>query len=257
MLFESLAVLAVATVSLAATPQGFQPASQIPLTVSFNGLDGTGGKGLAQDVTQKAPQLATASRLTGTTFAVIMMDLDIPTNSPPQTSTLLHWMQTGLTQSSTATLLNSTAGRSNVFAFAMPGAVAAAAPYLGPAPPARTPLSHRYTQILVDTSKATQANMNVLLQAAQNRQGFNAETVLTQAGLQNMVVAGNFFNVTNPGPAQAATGNSTTGSGSARGTGTTAQPTKSSTPFKGEGASYKASGLLLGAALVGLAFAAM
>lgn len=39
-----LSVLAAAAVTLAATPDGFKPASQNGLTVNFNGVDATGGK---------------------------------------------------------------------------------------------------------------------------------------------------------------------------------------------------------------------
>jgi phosphatidylethanolamine-binding protein len=203
------------------------------------------------------------SRLTGTSYAVMMVDLDIPTNSPPQTSTLLHWMQTGMIQSSTATTMNTTAGMANIFALEMPGAVAAAAPYLGPAPPARTPLSHRYTQVLVDTSSASQQSMAVLMQAAQSRQGFNVEQVLTQAGLQNKVVAGNFFVVTNPGPAADGTagsttsttsGNSTTGTGRGTGTGESTSKTSSTSPFTAAAVLDEVNVMLLSVALVGAAF---
>ncbi|KAI1853665.1 hypothetical protein JX265_004001 [Neoarthrinium moseri] len=254
MLFNIVAVLAAASVSLAATPQGFKPASETPLLVSFSGIDASGGKIVAKEASQAQPQLATSSRLTGTSFAVLMIDLDIPTNSPPATNTLLHWMQTGLTQSSSATLLNTTAGRSNAFALQMPGAVAAAASYFGPSPPARVPLSHRYTELLIDTSAASQESMSVLMQAAQSRQGFNAEQVLTKAGLANKIVAGNFFNVTNPGPVQnVATGNSTGGSGSARGTGTTNGPNQTTAPIRGSAVLQKTNSLLLGATVAGAA----
>lgn len=214
-------------------------------------------------VSQKQPQLATTARLAGTSYAVMMIDLDIPTNSPPTTSTLLHWMQTDLQQSNTAITMNTTAGTTNVFALQMPGAVAAAASYIGPAPPARTPLSHRYTQVLVDTSSASQQSLSILAQAAQNRQGFNAEQVLTQAGLQDKVVAGNFFVVTNPGPASNSTAgtangatNSTTGTGKGTGTGTGEEAARSSTtsPFTAAAVLEEANVLLLGAALIGAAF---
>ncbi|KAF3025903.1 hypothetical protein E8E14_014880 [Neopestalotiopsis sp. 37M] len=264
MLFQSVIVLAAASLSLAATPQGFTPATETPLIVSFSGIDASGGKQVAKEVSQKQPQIATTAKLTGTTYAVMMIDLDIPTDSPPQTSTLLHWMQTDLMMSSTPTALNTTAGTSQVFTLQMPGAVAAAASYFGPAPPARTPLSHRYTQLLIDTSSASTESMNVLMQAAQNRQGFSAESVLTQAGLQDKVVAGNFFVVTNPGPAPDSTtgagtgtgtktGNSTTGSGRGTGTENKSNSTTSTTatPFKSSASVwYDMNALLLGVALI-------
>jgi phosphatidylethanolamine-binding protein (PEBP) family uncharacterized protein len=208
---------------------------------------------MRRSVTAKAPQLATSTRMTGTTFAILMVDLDIPTNAPPATSTLLHWMQTGLTQSSTATLLNTTAGTAKVFTLQMPGAIAAAAPYLSPAPPALVPLSHRYTQILVDTSTATEASMTVLMTAAQSRNGFNAETVLTQAGLADKVVAGNFYNVTNQGPVRSSTnGTATTGAGTE---GSTASPATTTTSvFTGAALLEQANFFVLGFAVVGAGF---
>jgi hypothetical protein len=186
-----------------------------------------------------------------------MMDLDIPTNSPPATSTLLHWMQTGMTLSSTAILQNTTAGTNKVFSLQMPGAIAALAPYIAPAPPARTPLSHRYTQILVDTSTASQQAMTVLMMAAQTRGGFNAETVLTQAGLTDKVVAGNFFVVSNPGPAQAAnttTGTTTGTTGTNAGTSGVPASQTTSTTTTGAGAFNKADGVILGFAVVAALF---
>lgn len=180
----------------------------------------------------------------------MMVDMDIPTNSPPATSTLLHWMQMGLTQSNTATKMNTTAGMTTSFALEMPGAIAASASYIGPGPPARTPLSHRYALVVVDTSSASQQAMSVLTQAAATRQGFNAEQVLTQAGLQNNVVAGNFFVVTNPGPATDATGTT----GSTTGTGTATESSRSSSPFTAGAALEKVNVLVMGAAIVGAAF---
>jgi hypothetical protein len=49
MLFESFVVLVAATLALAATPQGFQPATMAPLLVSFNGIDASGGKQVAKE----------------------------------------------------------------------------------------------------------------------------------------------------------------------------------------------------------------
>lgn len=132
-----------------------------------------------------------------------MVDLDIPTNNPPATSTLLHWLQTGLTPATSATSITSTTGGAQKFFMLQPPGdpTAAYASYIAPNPPARVPLSHRYTQILVDTSAATTAELNALKKAAANRSGFSASAVLAQANLVNKVVAGNWFVVTNPGPA--------------------------------------------------------
>jgi hypothetical protein len=134
-----------------------------------------------------------------------MIDLDIPTNTS-QTNTLLHWMQTGLTPAETATMLNSTSGMMQVFMLQNTTKTAPLASYIGPGPPAHLPLSHRYTQILVDTSEVSTATTRALESAAKTRVGFNAMTVLTEAGLEDNVMAGNSFNVTNPGPAQSTNG---------------------------------------------------
>lgn len=161
-----------------------------------------------------------------------MMDLDIPTNTAGQTSTLLHWMQTGLALSPQASRVGRVGGSLSVDSTGLSGDAiqtvfllrnatgqAPAAPYISPNPPARLPLSHTYAQFLVDTSglSAQSTAMQTLMTAAQTRQGFNLQTVLQQAGLTNRLVAANFFNVTNPGPVQASTGS---GAGTSTGTGT-------------------------------------
>lgn len=136
-----------------------------------------------------------------------MIDIDIPTDSPPATSTLLHWMQTGLTPATTSTSLNASSGSSSVFLLQNGSSTAPFAAYIPPNPPARVPLSHMYVQILVDTTGAPTSALDALKSAAANRSAFSAETTLAAAGLQSKVVAGNFYNVTNPGPA--ASGNGT------------------------------------------------
>ncbi len=69
------------------------------------------------------------------------------------------------------------------------------------------------------------------MQAAQTRQGFNAMNVLMMTNLMDKVVAGNSFNVTNPGPAQSGNGGGAGGGGSNSSTGTGSQPS----PFSGAG----------------------
>ncbi|KAK8047272.1 hypothetical protein PG996_015336 [Apiospora saccharicola] len=252
MLYSFVTVLAAATLSLASTPAGFTPATQNPLTVMFGKTDGSGGKDLAKAATANAPTISTANKLEGKSFAIMMIDLDIPTETAGKTSTLLHWMQTGLTAAASG------AGS----ALTIPGTVKAAAPYLGPSPPAKTPLKHRYTEILVDTSAATPDQLKVLTEAAANRQGFQAEAVLSKAKLQDKVVAGNFFTVTNAGPAaDAAKGgakaNSTT-PGAAKGTGSATKPGKQTgLPVKGEAWSHQASGMLTGITVVAAVFFAL
>jgi len=178
-----------------------------------------------------------------------MIDLDIPTNNPPATNTLLHWLQTGLTLQTQATRL----GQQNVFLLENRGnATAAAAAYIAPNPPARIPLSHRYTFLLVDTSGIQAQGTNALTTAAATRQGFNALQVLTQAGLAQRVLAGNFLNVTNPGPVNGtATGGGGGDNGAATGTGSFPQP--SSTDFTTAAGAIAAPQLAGLAAMVGVA----
>jgi phosphatidylethanolamine-binding protein (PEBP) family uncharacterized protein len=110
-----------------------------------------------------------------------MIDLDIPTTSPPETDTLLHWLQTDLTPSTTPTQLNTTSGAITAFLLTPSSSnTSAIAPYIGPNPPARIPLSHRYTQILVDTSGGALSaeGTGVLTEAAGTRRGFDAEAVV-------------------------------------------------------------------------------
>lgn len=204
--------------------------------------------------TANPPVIATDKKLTGSSWAIMMIDLDIPTDNPPQTNTLLHWMQTGLGQSDTALGRREDGTAAKSFGGAKSKA---AAPYFGPAPPARTPLTHRYTEILVDTSDATEADMKVLTDAAADRMGFDAEAVLTKANLIDKVVAGNFFTVSNPGPAQdppsgGNRGNTTTG-GAASGTGR-GGPKQTGLPVVGEAWSNRASGVLTGIVLVAAVF---
>ncbi|KAH8160975.1 hypothetical protein CIB48_g7263 [Xylaria polymorpha] len=239
-----LTLAASASGALAATPAGFEPGSETSLLVSFGNIAALDGAVVAKDATQTAPTIATQSKLDGTSFAVLMIDLDIPTDSPPATNTLLHWLQTGLTQSSSAVSLSTTQGTSSAFVLSVPEDEAFA-PYIGPAPPARIPLSHRYTQIVVDTSDVSEEGLAALKTAAATRLGFNAQTILTSAGLADKVVAGNFFNVTNSGPVSASTAsNSTTGGGN--GTNSNNPPTPTTqVPISGAVNSQQASASLL------------
>ncbi|KAK5627095.1 hypothetical protein RRF57_002810 [Xylaria bambusicola] len=232
--------------ALAATPAGFEPGSETGLLVTFGNVEALDNTVVAKEITQTAPTLATQSKLDGTSFAVIMIDLDIPTDNPPETNTLLHWMQTGLTQSSSA----ETTGSTSAFVFSVSQDVAAFADYLGPMPPARIPLSHRYVEIIVDTSDVSKETLSTLEAAAANRLGFNALEVLTSAGLVDKVVAGNFFNVTNQ---DAAATNGTTGRGNGTNTGTL----PSQSPIVGAAVSQHASTSLLAVVLASVGFFAL
>ncbi|KAL8395088.1 hypothetical protein RB595_002848 [Gaeumannomyces hyphopodioides] len=195
---------AAASCALALTPQGFSPGAAAPLAVIYSlSISAASDGALSQATTAKQPKLATSKALPGRSYAVIMVDMDVPTGNPPKTTTLLHWMQTDLTPSPSETILNTTLGRTPVFLLENRRNVVAAAPYIGPSPPARVPLSHRYTEILIDMSNASMAQITKLSQAALKRESFDTNAVLESVGIaKSQVIAGNFFNVTNPGPAQ-------------------------------------------------------
>jgi hypothetical protein len=145
-----------------------------------------------------------------TSYAVLMIDVDIPTNNPPQTDTLLHWLQTGLTPPVHPTMIVTGAGinmaylleADNSSGIAVAATPPAIAPYFGPNPPAREPLVHRYTQLLVDTTGLGEEGERVLRAAAATPRGFDAAAVLGEAGLADRVVAGNYFTVRNEGPVE-------------------------------------------------------
>lgn len=250
-----VSVAASASVVLAATPPGFEPGSQTSLLVTYGDIAALDGVVVAQADTQSAPTLATQSKLDGTSFAVLMIDLDIPTDNPPETNTLLHWMQTGLTQSSSATSFQTTTGSLSGFVFSVPEDEDAFAPYLGPAPPAKIPLSHRYTQIVVDTTEVSEAGLAALNASVGDRLGFDVLTALTSAGLEDKVLAGNFFNVTNPGNASSTTNpsNSSTGSSNT----TTPSTTPSQSPITAGAVSQRVGASVLAVAMAGVMFFAL
>lgn len=154
--------------------------------------------------TQVQPTIGTAEQLPGT-YAVVMVDLDIPadlqngtagqngTDSPNQPNALLHWLQTGLTSSAEPMDINGT----QIFLLQNADEEEPLSEYIGPNPPALEPLSHRYTFVLVDHSDIQPDGLDALSASSQERLGFDVESVLAEAGLQENVVAGNFFNVTN------------------------------------------------------------
>ncbi|KAK7751526.1 hypothetical protein SLS62_006613 [Diatrype stigma] len=253
-------LLTLATVSQAVTPDGFEPASQTNLLISYLAAAADNGNVLDKAATQTAPTIGTQSKLEGTSFAVMMVDLDIPTANPPETRTLLHWMQIGLTQSESPETVNTTASTTTAFMFQVPESQKAFAEYIGPIPPARVPLSHRYTQILVDTSAATDDNLAALEGAAANRLGFDTLSVLNEAGLVDKVMAGNFFRVENPGPVEGSASNSSTGaSGTPTGSITVPTETPVQSPIQPASAvALKSRGLLVAFfVLLGAAIAAL
>jgi phosphatidylethanolamine-binding protein (PEBP) family uncharacterized protein len=164
--------------------------------------------------TASAPTVGTAQRLFGT-YALMMVDPDIPPSSPGgATSELLHWMQTNLVSSNTST---SIAGV-KAFALVNPSNTAAFASYIQPSPPNKSPTSHRYTQLLFNTT-GNNASLAQLKKFAVNRANFSATNVAKSAGLT--VLAGNSFNVT--------ANNQTTGVGLGSSTGGVAASTSTAT----------------------------
>ena len=120
----------------------------------------------------------------------MMVDPDIP----PQTAggptvELLHWMQAGLVSANTTT----TIGGVKVFELINPGNTSALASYIQPSPSNKAPLSHRYTQMLLNTT-GNSSVLSTLSKFAATRQNFSAVNVVNSAGLT--VLAGNSFNVT-------------------------------------------------------------
>ncbi|KAI6716445.1 hypothetical protein JHW43_001046 [Diplocarpon mali] len=130
-----------------------------------------------------------------------MVDPDIPPQTPGgPTGELLHWMQQDFTSSPTST----TIGGMQVFVLRSAANATAPAPYFGPSPPNKAPNTHRYTQLLLDTT-GNAAGADSLQKAGATRTNFNAVNVVSLAGVK--VVAGNSFDVTNgTAGAAAATG---------------------------------------------------
>ncbi|KAF6789009.1 phosphatidylethanolamine-binding protein [Colletotrichum plurivorum] len=191
---RSLAVLlGYAAAALAKTPDGFQPASNNDLIVAFGAQSALNGVNLPKADTAQEPTFGTTEPLTGKSFAIIMVDIDVPSAA----GTFLHWAQTDLApDATTKTVQLGADGERTIHTLSIAGGAAAIADYRGPSPPARNPLTHRYVELLVDTSDITPEGTQAL-QALSNRQGAQVNDVLTQAGLANKVVAGNFFTVTN------------------------------------------------------------
>lgn len=136
-----------------------------------------------------------------------MVDPDIPgAPADGKTGQFLHWMQTDLTSAASAT----TVGGQQIFVLS--NSTAPAAVYAQPSPPNRAPVSHRYTELLVNTTGNTAAVAS-LKTAGASRGNFSALNVINAAGAK--VIFGNSFNVTNE-QALSGTAANSTGSASAR-----------------------------------------
>jgi len=139
--------------------------------------------------TQTAPTVGTTERLVGT-YTLMMVDPDIPPQTAGgPTTELLHWMQSGLVSANTST----TIGGVKVFELRNPSNTTAFASYIGPSPPNKAPQTHRYTQMLLNTTGNVTA-LTSLAKFAMTRSNFSAVNVVRSSGLT--VLAGNSFNVT-------------------------------------------------------------
>jgi len=178
----------------------------------------------------------------------MMVDPDVPSGPGTKTSELLHWMQSDLVSASNTTMI---AGQL-VYQLINPNNASAIASYIQPSPPQKNPLSHRYVQILLNTtdpaSKATLAKFGA------TRGMFNASNAVAQAALQPL--AGNSFNVTfNDGNGKAAVESSAMRTIAALPsfTGTMGRSTSPSMPLSGASNTLQTWGSLLGVVFAGMA----
>jgi len=171
----------------ASTPPNFEPSSSQNLIVAFGSTTALNGVVVPRALTATAPSLFTAEKLSGS-FTVMMLDPDVPSGPGTKTSELLHWMQSDLTSASNPTTI---AGK-QVYQLINANNASAIASYLQPSPPQKIPLSHRYVQIILNTTDPT--SKATLAKFGATRQMFNATSVLAQAAVQPLF--GNSFNVT-------------------------------------------------------------
>ncbi|ESZ89758.1 hypothetical protein SBOR_9858 [Sclerotinia borealis F-4128] len=213
----SFLAVALAGGASAFTPSGFTPASTNNLTVAYGSKLAMNGIQVLRADTSRAPILGTTTKMTGS-YTVMMVDPDIPpAKSGGDTSQFLHWMQTDLTSANTTT----TIGGQKVYELINVKNTSAFATYLQPNPPNIAPTTHRYTQLLFNTT-----NMNMSLTTLQTsgkaRGNFSSADVVKRAKL--MVLMGNSFDVSFGDKAMNTTG-ATTGTS----TGNSTKPTSTGT----------------------------
>lgn len=164
----------------------------------------------------------------------MMVDPDIPPQTAGgSTSELLHWMQPGLVSANNVSFIAGTM----MFELINPSNTSAFATYIQPSPPNKSPNTHRYTQMLLNTTGNSSA-LTQLSQFAKTRTNFSAVNVAKDTGLK--VLFGNSFDVTNTTLVQSNitktnnTGSGVAGAAGASGTGTGtlagAASTSSTTP---------------------------
>lgn len=166
-------------------------------------------------------------KLSGT-YTLLMVDADIPpAQAGGPTTELLHWMQTDMVSASTQT----TIGGMKVYEMTNPNNVSALATYISPNPPNVAPTSHRYVQMLLNTTNLSASkNLTTLMKEAASRGNFNAADVVKANGLT--VLMGNSFNVTNAaalGSTGSTSASNSTGQGVAASSGASARATGSGT----------------------------
>lgn len=136
-----------------------------------------------------------------------MVDPDIPpATAGGPTGELLHWMQPGLVSANNITFI----GGVQMFELINPSNVSAFATYIQPSPPNKAPNTHRYTQLLLNTTGNSSA-LSTLSKFAATRTNFSAVNVVQAAGLA--VLFGNSFNVTNTTLTQSNITKTTAGAG--------------------------------------------
>lgn len=159
----------------------------------------------------------------------MMVDPDIPPQTAGSpTGELLHWMQSGLVSANNATFI----GGVQMFELINPTNTAALATYIQPSPPNKSPTTHRYTQLLFNTTGNSSA-LTQLSTFAKTRIPFSAENVVQSTGLN--VLFGNSFDVTNATLTQSNITKTTAGVEGAGATGTGTGPNGTDTTPKSAG----------------------
>jgi hypothetical protein len=175
----------------------------------------------------------------------MMVDPDIPPQTAGgPTSQLLHWMQSGLVSANNATFI----GGVKIYELVNPSNTPALATYIQPSPPNRAPNTHRYTQMLFNTTGNSSA-LTQLTTFAKTRSNFSAENVVKTTGLT--VLFGNSFDVTNTTLTQSnitkttagAAGAGSTGTGGAAATGSTTPKSAGGVPTVSDGRGAYIAGL--------------
>ncbi|KAL3417983.1 hypothetical protein PVAG01_10993 [Phlyctema vagabunda] len=226
-------LLAVATLlctALAQTPAGFAPTTNKKLGLTAGGIEVSPGLLIPRAQTASPPTISAPSNSNASTYALFMIDIDLPINNTRVT--LLHWFQPDLVVDSAGTLVPSNTNASG------PGAA-----YLQPNPPAGD-IAHRYTFVLYEQPStfsvpAAFAAINPPANVPA-RGGFSVAAFAAAADLGEPI-SGNFWTVQNT---------TVTATGAATATGS-ASPTTTPTgiPFLGTAAGLKqARGVLGGVA---------